>query len=418
MSALIWLAIVGVWGFVLIPMWLRHHDGSLEQRSADKFSTAMRVLSRRGGRAGEELDDEFEPDTDLVGGGLVGDVLADAHLVDVDSPVGDHQAAGVLARPAAGGGGQERARERTAGGEPPHARAGARAAGGPARAPDGPDETAHTVPVGAPRPAARARRADARARALRRLRRQRLGVLIAAVPVTIALAVVLAGMWVVVQLLVDVGLGLYLARLRRAARTERRLAASRAARDQRIAPERSARRAHRRPAARPGVPAAHAGRPQVSTGQRGRPASPEYAPVRLSGDPAPLSEEELATAQAETVDLGGYVTPAAGESWAGPAALDAGAGAPAPAADDGYPNNVRLTPPRPTGRPNVRPPTSRPGRVQVNPPGTHGGLTASPAASPAVAPPAAGPPAAGQPAGGQRTEPEADVRVLRRAVGG
>src|SRR5512135_244894 len=48
MSAVIWLGIVAVWGFVLIPRWLRHHDGVAEQRSVDRFHTAMRVLARGG----------------------------------------------------------------------------------------------------------------------------------------------------------------------------------------------------------------------------------------------------------------------------------------------------------------------------------------------------------------------------------
>src|SRR5205823_4380311 len=37
-----------MWAVVLVPMWLRRHDAATESRSVDRFSTAMRVLSRRG----------------------------------------------------------------------------------------------------------------------------------------------------------------------------------------------------------------------------------------------------------------------------------------------------------------------------------------------------------------------------------
>src|SRR5947209_7442922 len=36
-----------MWAVVLVPMWLRRHDAATETRSVDRFSTAMRVLSRR-----------------------------------------------------------------------------------------------------------------------------------------------------------------------------------------------------------------------------------------------------------------------------------------------------------------------------------------------------------------------------------
>jgi hypothetical protein len=36
-----------MWAVVLVPMWLRRHDNTTESRSVDRFSTAMRVLSRR-----------------------------------------------------------------------------------------------------------------------------------------------------------------------------------------------------------------------------------------------------------------------------------------------------------------------------------------------------------------------------------
>ena len=468
MSALIWLAIVGVWGFVLIPMWLRRHDGALEQRSAEKFSTAMRVLSRRGGRGQPVLLEaaslgplDADDDGDLADDADDLDFSADdPRRADLGTPgeaAGDRMPPAVAgtspraaASPGAGAGratanptaaGHEAGRPgeltKTAADRPAGAQERGRLAARPAvpsrglpgdeRARSDLDQTAHTVPVGPTRPVTRSRQLDPERRALLRLRRQRLSVLVAAVPVTIGLAIGLAGMWIVVQLLVDVGLGVYVSHLRRSARTERRLAASRAARDQRIADERAARRA-----ARPGgprgasAPGAHArgvhgpgeasalsasgqspsgvpagaglqGRPHVWTG--GGP-SPEYAPVRLSSDrDAPLTEEELATARADTVDLGGYSPAPAASAGLEPAQPD-----------DGYTNNVRVTAPRPAGRPNVRPPTSRPGRVQVNPPGTYGGLTAPPPAPAAAAPAATGD-------GASVGTEDAEVRPLRPAVG-
>ena len=47
LSGLIYAAIVAMWAAVLVPMWLRRHDASVEARSVDRFSTAMRILSRR-----------------------------------------------------------------------------------------------------------------------------------------------------------------------------------------------------------------------------------------------------------------------------------------------------------------------------------------------------------------------------------
>ncbi|HET6910473.1 MAG TPA: hypothetical protein VFH54_14135 [Mycobacteriales bacterium] len=47
MSAVILAVIVVMWAVVLVPMWLRRHDAAQESRSVDRFSTAMRVLSRR-----------------------------------------------------------------------------------------------------------------------------------------------------------------------------------------------------------------------------------------------------------------------------------------------------------------------------------------------------------------------------------
>lgn len=46
-SGVIYGAIVAVWAAVLVPMWLRRHDEATETRSVDRFSRAMRILSRR-----------------------------------------------------------------------------------------------------------------------------------------------------------------------------------------------------------------------------------------------------------------------------------------------------------------------------------------------------------------------------------
>ena len=52
MSAVILAVIVIMWAVVLVPMWLRRHDAATESRSVDKFSAAMRVLSRRQPQSG------------------------------------------------------------------------------------------------------------------------------------------------------------------------------------------------------------------------------------------------------------------------------------------------------------------------------------------------------------------------------
>jgi hypothetical protein len=48
-SGLIYAAIAIMWAAVLIPMWLRNHDTATENRSAERFGQAMRVLSRKEG---------------------------------------------------------------------------------------------------------------------------------------------------------------------------------------------------------------------------------------------------------------------------------------------------------------------------------------------------------------------------------
>ena len=56
-SGLIFVAIAIMWAAVLVPMWLRSHDNASENRSADRFGQAMRVLSRR-----TEEDHDADPE--------------------------------------------------------------------------------------------------------------------------------------------------------------------------------------------------------------------------------------------------------------------------------------------------------------------------------------------------------------------
>ncbi len=44
---MLYAVIIGLWICILLPMWLRRHDEALESRSVDRFSSAMRTLSRR-----------------------------------------------------------------------------------------------------------------------------------------------------------------------------------------------------------------------------------------------------------------------------------------------------------------------------------------------------------------------------------
>ena len=54
LTGLIYAAIVAVWAVVLVPLALRRHDQAARSRSIERFSSAMRVLARRGptGEAG------------------------------------------------------------------------------------------------------------------------------------------------------------------------------------------------------------------------------------------------------------------------------------------------------------------------------------------------------------------------------
>ncbi|MYV97367.1 hypothetical protein GT354_03560, partial [Streptomyces sp. SID3343] len=46
-SGLIYAAIVGAWAAYLVPMWLRRQDELNEARPTERFTTAIRILSRR-----------------------------------------------------------------------------------------------------------------------------------------------------------------------------------------------------------------------------------------------------------------------------------------------------------------------------------------------------------------------------------
>ncbi len=52
-TGLIYVAIVAAWAAYLVPMWLRRHDEQSRDHSVERYSSALRVLSRRaeGGRS-------------------------------------------------------------------------------------------------------------------------------------------------------------------------------------------------------------------------------------------------------------------------------------------------------------------------------------------------------------------------------
>ncbi len=145
-------------------------------------------------------------------------------------------------------------------------------------------------------------------RALIRLRRRRLFVLLAVIPVTALLAGLLGGVWIAIQLLADAAVVGYVAHLRRTAQAERRLRASRFALDRRIAAERAVRYGYRLP----GPGAAGTGLGGDAGGSAAGPWASGSEPFRLS-DPAAgphgapagrgVSEDDLAVANAQTVDL-------------------------------------------------------------------------------------------------------------------
>ncbi len=61
---MIYAAIAIMWAAVLIPMWLRNHDTATENRSAERFGQAMRVLSRKEQDDSDQMneaDDDQRP---------------------------------------------------------------------------------------------------------------------------------------------------------------------------------------------------------------------------------------------------------------------------------------------------------------------------------------------------------------------
>ncbi|HVQ87494.1 MAG TPA: hypothetical protein VMT88_04855 [Actinomycetes bacterium] len=62
-AGLLYAAIVILWAAVLIPMWLRGHDSTVENRSAERFGQAMRILARRSdNQDGAQDEDELPED--------------------------------------------------------------------------------------------------------------------------------------------------------------------------------------------------------------------------------------------------------------------------------------------------------------------------------------------------------------------
>ncbi|MGH3744986.1 MAG: hypothetical protein ACRDTP_09025, partial [Mycobacteriales bacterium] len=59
MSAAVLAVLVVLWLVVLVPMFLHRHDRNVEVAAADRFAGAMRVLSRRRGRAGGLVDRRY-----------------------------------------------------------------------------------------------------------------------------------------------------------------------------------------------------------------------------------------------------------------------------------------------------------------------------------------------------------------------
>ncbi|KLL09954.1 hypothetical protein [Protofrankia coriariae] len=129
---------------------------------------------------------------------------------------------------------------------------------------------------------------------------------------------------------------------------------------------------------------------------RRRTATAQVAAADAASDPeyahAGPDDVEFAAEAAGNADADGSADAAEADGAQDPGQTPGSAGAARPAA-------------RTAGRPN----TSRPGRVQVNPPGTHGGLTAGPTATSV--------PGSQQPASGSDDPGEADELLRRHAVG-
>ncbi|KPM50481.1 hypothetical protein ACG83_39925 [Frankia sp. R43] len=315
MSAIIWLAIVAVWGFVLIPMWLRHHDSAVEQRSADRFSTAMRVLSRRVSPRGGVDPLTRATSQSPVTGAQEASGMAHSRAGVPSGPSSDRSAgsdAGAGSVESSGSADSRGSADSHATADSGNPTATATTAATAATAAF--DDAQPAPHLFGPRSGAlrnvsadRAVRAvQAEHTALIRLRRQRLLVLLVAMPISVVLAASLGGMWIVVQLIVDAGTFGYVAHLRRSAQAHRRLLRSRAELDRRIAADRAAR-------ARGGIRGWSGGAGAVGQATPARAGSAgsatrggDYAPVRLSTDSGgDLTEADLAHARADTVDLAG-----------------------------------------------------------------------------------------------------------------
>jgi hypothetical protein len=96
LTGVIYAAIVMVWAAYLVPLALRRHDESARKRSIERFSSAMRVLSRRGSRAGERGNDRMivtpPRGVDTASG-------VDRVLTPTLSVNGSHQPAALASRP-------------------------------------------------------------------------------------------------------------------------------------------------------------------------------------------------------------------------------------------------------------------------------------------------------------------------------
>jgi len=84
-SGLIYAVIIGMWVAYFIPLWLRRHEERAEARSADRFSHAMRILSRR-----HAAGDQKQPSpTPVRAGGALTSVGAPRHSPHSSRGVGD-----------------------------------------------------------------------------------------------------------------------------------------------------------------------------------------------------------------------------------------------------------------------------------------------------------------------------------------
>jgi type II secretory pathway pseudopilin PulG len=102
-SGLIFAVIVGAWAAYLVPMWLRRQDELNEARPTERFSTALRLLTRgrraaSGTAEGDASTDDGPPAADAPG---AADVRAFAEPVTTARPAPKAKAADTPAVPAA-----------------------------------------------------------------------------------------------------------------------------------------------------------------------------------------------------------------------------------------------------------------------------------------------------------------------------